>query len=165
MNLSISPIKYSNCPNFGMAKFTKRGVELAKTQEDTFTPFKEPTIFQSPEFFKKTKPLQKAPLAKFISGEKKPENIYNTIKECGNTGNAELNARFVKQLLESKKTISKTSAEVQNAVKDAASDVFGNNWDNPLLSKKETLELLNMTNLPDKVIVAATGVIEKSDSK
>lgn len=173
MNLSISPINntQTNKVSFGMAKFTNEGLKYAKACEDVYAPLSSPTKFQDPAFFEKKKPLQKTAFTKYYiamsQGKKKNiGELTKTIEACGATENSYTNSMFIKQLLATSKQIEATDDKDKKTISDSIATVFKKNWNNPMLSKNETLELLELTkpSLSDKEYITITGVIEKSDA-
>lgn len=178
MNLSISPagIKSNNNVSFGMAQFNNYSYRLAESCGDTCGFLKEPTDFQDPKFFDKKKFLRKPPFVKYMEEtlpskkQVKPEvveDVAQTIIDCGATANSFSNARFTRQLLASRSHFETLHPEVKKPISDAVTTVFMTNWNNPELTKQETLDLLEMSkgSLEDNQYVTLTGVIEKSDAK
>ena len=180
MNLSISPMKsYSNV-SFGMAYFTPEGMRLAQESADIYEPLKNYTEFQNPAFFEKTHFYKKPALTSYIEEKlphKKPikeeniEEVTKTIVECGATGNAKTNALFVEQMLDGRtqkhiRKLQKRQPDVFQKVLDAEKIVFDSNWNNPLISKRDTTKLLLAVkkDLTDAEYVTLTGVIENSNA-
>lgn len=180
MNLTISPVQTNqNNISFGFAKFSPEGMKLAKSASNIYKPLENETVFQNPSFFK-TKYI-KAPFATFIEetlpvkGNIEQEDIdlvTKAIQDCGTTNNAKVNANFVKQLLDKKTQkhilkLEEKQPDAYDAIITAEKAVFDKNWNNPLLSKKQTMDLLDVTlqKFQDVEKVTLTGVIEKSDAK
>lgn len=178
MNLNLTPVQVPHMTNnvsFGMAKFTKEGMRLAQTSADVYEPLATPTEFQDPAFFKNKKFLHKAPFAKYMQGkipsgkpcaEEDINEVTETIISCGTSNNAFSNAKFIKQLLTTKKHVDNLPDSTQEPLRYAISEVFKTNWNNPELSKAETAALLEMSKgeIQDNQYITLTGVIEKSDT-
>jgi len=170
MGLIISSVNQnSKNVSFGMAKFTNRGLELAKSCSDIYQKLDTPNVFKNGDFFKSY--IFTSPFEKFVKRNNKTsagiKEIADTIEICGATQNSHTNAKFIKQLLSSKKTISKINDDDQRIIAGAIKEVFNNNWDNPEISKKNTYKLLDMCQkaIQDKEYTTLSGVIQKSDIK
>lgn len=176
MNLSISPVTSnykSAAPSFGMAKFSEKGRALATSCGDVYSPLASANNYENSDFCKK-KGFGTAPFTKFVketlkagSGAEQIGKITTAIEKCGTTDNGITNANFAKQLVATKHVFEKLPEEPKKTVATSTLKVFDKNFDNPELSKKETLQLLEMSKpaLDDKQYIMLTGVLEKSDMK
>lgn len=183
MGLSISPIKFASVNNnnnvsFGMAKFTNEGMRYAKSHEDVYTPFSDPTEFQDASFFNKKSIFSKAPFARYMESmipakkeadQAAVDEVAQTIVDCGATKNGFSNARFIKQMLTTRSYLDKMHSSARNPIRGAAQSVLATNWNNPLLSKDETKALVRYAYDETKdegkrIIASLDGVIDNSDT-
>lgn len=174
MSLTISPVNNGNNNNvsFKMAKFSKKGYDLASKHSDIYEALSAPNKFQNPDFFKAKPLFFKAPFTKYyiskINGGKSAVNeVADTIIKCGATDNSHTNASFIKQLTATEKYIRSSSDDTKSVIGNAANEVFKKNWDNPELSKKETLRLLEIAKygMDDRAYISLNGAIHASDIK
>lgn len=176
MNLTISAVnntpKYKNV-SFGFAKFSPKGLDLAKSCSDVYEYLGSPNEYQNPDFFKKKGIFAQAPFTKYLKSKLNPKSVneeaikevQQAIIQCGASENSHSNAAFIKQFLASKKQINKLPEATRDAIATASEYVFRYNWNNPELSKAETYELLEMAKpkLENTEYATLIGVIEKSD--
>ena len=176
MNLTISSVnnlpKARNC-SFGLAKFSEQGLKLAQSCSDIYECLGQPNEFQNPDFFKKKGIFSKAPFTKYLKQKVSPKTVNEEartevaeiIRDCGATQNSHTNAAFIKQFLTAKKQINKSDRRTQEAIAQAAEEVFKHNWNNPELSKEETASLLELARgaIDDSKYATLTGIIQKSD--
>ncbi len=176
MNLCVSRI--NNNVSFGMAKFSDKGLRFARSCSDVFERFgDEQKTYLNPEFIRKLRPLEEAPFERYIkmmipisSEEANPNDtreVAQIIISHGTTDNQTTNANFVKQLLRGRGFIDVANDRTRKELSSAVLKVFEKNWDNPQLSKKQTLALLETAKyaMDDKQYAVALAVIQKSDLK
>lgn len=175
MNLSISPVTTNKAAStsFGLAKFSDKGRALAASCCDVYTPLSTANNYEYSEFSKK-KGFGPAPFTKFVketikagSGEEQIRKITTAIKKCGTTDNAVTNANFIKQLVSAKPVIDKLPDAAKAQIAETTVVVFDKNYDNPELSKKDTVQLLEISKpaVDDKQYIMLSGVLQKSDLK
>lgn len=171
MNLSIAPINQpvKNNVAFGMAKFSEKGYEMAGQHADIYESLAKPNNFQNPDFFKPKFLFFKTPFTKYYiqNAASKPDEVANTIIQCGTCDNSNTNAKFIKQLISTEKYIHSSSDDTKLKIGTAANEVFKKNWDNPEISKKETLQLLEIAKygMDDRTYISLNGAIHASDAK
>ena len=178
MNLSVSSVNINNrlhkSPSFGMAKFSEGGYQIAQNCKDIYAPLENPTDYQNPDFFKKKPLFRKAPFAKYFrnmvvknGSEESINQVKESIETCGTTNNAFTNSRFIKQLATVQKPFSKLTDETKTTLSESIEKVLKLNWDNPLISKKETKSLIEMSKetLGDGAFLTLLGLIDKSGIK
>ena len=172
MNLSISPM---NNVSFGMAKFSQRGKEFAEASgEKGWNRHDNPRFYKNPVFIKKPD------IAKYIEA-KIPlktrtlpgniEKVEQAIIDHGTGTNAEANAKFVRQVIDPRTQryidkLGERKSKAQDVIISAEKALFDANWDNPMLSKAETMTLLDTvkSKMADAEYVKWTGIIERSDA-
>ena len=178
MNLSVSSVNNKNIC-FGMAKFSEPGRRLAQNCSDLYEGFSRPNLPEpsklNPEFTKRILPFQTVPFEEYIktkipisAEEANPldtKEVAQVIIDHGTTDDQQINANFVKQLLKGEGFIRVAEPETKKQLSLAVRQVFDKNWDNPKLSKKQTLALLEAAKfaMDDKEYAVALGVIQKSD--
>ncbi len=176
MNLSVSSVSNTANKNinFGMARFTKQGMKIARECQDVYECLSKPNHYQIPEFFKRKGLFEEAPFTKYLRAklpakkEAAPEYI-NEVKDminyCGTSDNSSSNANFIKQLISSEPYIESLGDDTRIQISESIQEVFNKNWNNPELSKRATQDLLEMArpSLSDLQYATLVGVIEKSD--
>ena len=182
MNLSVSSIGINtrNIVNFKMAKFTNSGYCIAGDcgkQNEQLEYLKYPhkyNEFQNPEFFKRVCILKPA-FTKYAQKKlnepdrtKASDDIVNAIIQCGTSDNQYANAMFIKQLIATRKVLESNNDTAGKAkIALAIAEVFKKNWDNSILTKSETMTLLEMikTAIDLNQLATLTGVVQRSDDK
>lgn len=173
MSLTISSVNNNgNNISFGMAQFSKKGYALASKHADIYEALSNPNKFQNPEFFKAKPLFFKSPFTKYFlaktrDGKTGVDEVADTIIKCGATDNSHTNACFIKQLVSTEKYIHSASDDTKSVIGIAANEVFKKNWDNPELSKKDTLRLLEIAKygMEDRAYISLNGAIHASDVK
>ena len=174
----VSSVSFNrNNINFTMARYTQAGLQKAGECADIYEPFGSPNEYMgvNEAFYKKTG-IFNNPLKKYIKHEipkrktPKPENLQqvkDTIVEYGTTPYAYLNSLFIKQVLKSGKYIKKLDESTQAELAGSVARVLENNWNNPLISKKETEELASMAQgaLGTGAYYSIVGSIRNCDIK
>lgn len=182
MNLSISPLNCARKPqnnlSFGMAKFSDAGRSLASQFQDQYVAFSKPNNLDSSidysRFFEKKKMFRQYPFVNYIN-EKFPDGkaslknideVTDTIIRCGATQRQTSNAKFIKQLVAAEDTFDKLEKPAREKVSSAVVEVLDTNYDNPQVSKEDTLALVRMSTptIDDKKKVMIDGVIVNSET-
>ncbi len=176
MDLTISPARISsqrNNINFGMASFTDEGLRRAEAMGDVYEPLKKPNKYYPSEYFEQKRLFRKAPFAqtveKYLPAGKKADSgkvndVAQMIVECGTSGNAFSNSRFIRQLITTKDHLNRLPAETQEPIRVSVAQVLAANWDNPEITDKETRTLAEMAlgAISEKEELALNGALDKA---
>ncbi len=150
----IMPSASSNTSNvsFGFAKLSKKGAEAVKEFGIDRNCYLDEDMFEKQGFMKKPK----------ITEKLKEESFNNICSKYGCSENAGANAAFIKSQILSKKagkSINFNTPEHQEGL----INLYNKNYDNPLLSSKETQDLLDkcQSGMPSESYYKLSGIMTK----
>lgn len=173
--MNITPI---NGVSFGMARFTKEGMSLAKKsgENEAASPnnynnekyYKRP-IFGKPAFYTY---LSDTLPADVTADDATIQKVKDKIIAHGTTPIGTKNAEFItRQLMHSStqghiEKLKKQQKHTYNGIIEAERTLFDANWNNPELSKQDTKKLLDKvkSTMSEPAYLKWSGMIENSDT-